>query len=78
LRASHVKGADVAAQLMFGLFLPNAELMLLASLYSDDVGERQMLFEQLDRTGKNDVLLLDRGYPSYRMPVVLNQRRIDF
>lgn len=47
---------------MFGLFLPSTELMLSASLYSTDVGERQMLFEQLDRLGKDDLLLFDRGY----------------
>ena len=33
LRASHVKRAAVADQLVFGLFLPGAELMLSASLY---------------------------------------------
>lgn len=63
LRASHVKRAALADQRVFGLFLPGAELMLSASLYSTDVGERQMLFEQLDRLGKDDLLLLDRGYP---------------
>ncbi|MGK5023123.1 IS4 family transposase [Janthinobacterium lividum] len=78
LRASHVKRAAVADQLVFGLFLPGAELMLSASLYSTDVGERQMLFEQLDRLGKDDLLLLDRGYPCYWMPAVLNQRHIAF
>src|SRR5450830_1722866 len=78
LRASHVKRAAVADQLVFGLFLPGAELMLSASLYSTDVGERQMLVEQLDRLGKDDLLLLDRGYPCYWMPAVLNQRRIAF
>ena len=78
MRASHVKRAALADQLVFGLFLPGAELMLSASLYSADVGERQMLFEQLDRLDKDDLLLLDRGYPCYWMPAVLNQRRIAF
>ncbi|MGK5034874.1 hypothetical protein [Janthinobacterium sp. LB3P118] len=56
LRASHVKRAAVADQLVYGLFLPGAELMLSASLYSADVGERQMLFEQLDRLVKREYL----------------------
>ena len=33
LRASHVKGAALADQVLFALFLPGADLMLAASLY---------------------------------------------
>jgi len=78
LRASKGQRAAVADQLVFGLFLPGAELMLSASLHGTDVGERQMLFEQLDRLAQGDLLLLDRGYPCYWMPAVLNQRKISF
>lgn len=78
LRASHVKRAAVADQLVFGLFLPGAELMLSASLHSVHENERQMLFEQLDRLSDGDLLLLDRGYPCYWMPAVLQQRGIAF
>lgn len=65
LRASHVQRAAMADQLVFSLFLPGAELMLSASLHGTDVGERQMLFEQLDRLAQDDLLLLDHGYPCY-------------
>jgi hypothetical protein len=78
LRASHVQRAAMADQLVFGLFLPSAELMLSASLHGTDVGERQMLFEQFDRLAQDDLLLLDRGYPCYWMLAVLNQRKIAF
>src|SRR5450830_1306473 len=78
LRASHVQRAAMADQLVFSLFLPGVELMLSASLHGTDVGERQMLFEQLDWLAQDDLLLLDRGYPCYWMPAVLNQRKIAF
>ena len=46
LRASHVKGAALADQILFAMFLPGADLTLAASLYRRcDNNERQMLFE---------------------------------
>jgi hypothetical protein len=78
LRASHVKRAALPDQLVFGLFLPGAELMLAASLHSVHENERQMLFEHLDRLSSDDLLLLDRGYPCRWLPAVLNQRGIPF
>ena len=55
LRASHVKGAALADQILFALFLPSADLMLAASLYRmHDNNERQMLFEHLDRLSSTD------------------------
>lgn len=78
LRASHVKRAALPDQLVFGLFLPGAELMLAASLHSVHENERQMLFEHLDRLSRDDLLLLDRGYPCRWLPAVLNQRGIAF
>ena len=44
LRASHVKRAALADQILFGLFLPGSELMLAASLHGVHENERQMLF----------------------------------
>ena len=62
LRASHVKGAALADQILFAMFLPGADLMLAASLYRMcDNNERQMLFEHLDRLSSTDLLLMDRG-----------------
>jgi len=78
LRASHVKRAALADQLVFGLFLPGAEMMLATSLHSVHENERQMLFQHLDRLSSDDLLLLDRGYPCRWLPAVLIQRGIHF
>ena len=78
LRASHVKRAALADQILFGLFLPGCELMLAASLYSVHESERQMLFEHLDLLSNGDLLLLDRGYPARWLVAALNQRGIPF
>jgi len=79
LRASHVKRAALADQILFGLFLPGPDLMLAASLHSiHERGERQFLIEHLDRLSPDDLLLLDRGYPASWLVAVLNQRAIKF
>ena len=58
----------------FALYLPGIEMTLAAKLYSPDVGERQMLFEHLDKLRHNDILVLDRGYPAYWLFAALTQR----
>lgn len=79
LRASHVKRAALADQILFGLFLPGPDLMLAASLHEvHECGERQFLFEHLDLLSPDDLLLLDRGYPCRWLVAVLNQRAIKF
>ena len=79
VRASNVKGAALADQLAFGMFLPSAELMLATTLYSmRDNNERQMLFEHLDRLCSSDLLLMDRGYPCCWIVSVRNQRGLPF
>ncbi len=78
LRASHVPRAADRDQIAFGLYLPGAEMMLAASLHSVHEGERQMLFEHLDRLREDDMLLLDRGYPARWLVALLNQRGIRF
>jgi len=79
LRASHVKRAALANQILFGLFLPGPDLMLAASLHSlHERGERQFLIEHLDRLSSDDLLLLDRGYPASWLVAVLNHRAIKF
>jgi len=79
LRACHVERAALADQILFGLFLPGAELMLTASLHGiTECGERQMLFQHLDLLSSTDLLLLDRGYPSSWLVATLNQRQIPF
>jgi hypothetical protein len=47
----------------FALYLPGIEMTLAAKLYSPDVGERQMLFEHLDKLRHNDILVLDPRWP---------------
>lgn len=78
IRVSDVPNAACADQIAFGMFLPGTELMLRASLHSAHVGERQMLFENLDYLGQTDLLLMDRGYPCIWMVATLNQRNIPF
>lgn len=78
LRASHVKRAALPDQVIFGLYLPGAELMLATTLYSVLCAERQMLFEHLDKLSVTDLLLLDRGYPASWLVAALNQRNLPF
>ena len=59
--ATRRKVRDVMA---FALYLPGLEMSLAASLYSDETGERKMLFEQLETLAPDDLLVLGRGYPA--------------
>lgn len=78
LRASHVPRAASRDMLALGCYLPDAQLMLGAQLYSAGYGERQALFEQLERFGPGDLLLLDRGYPCRWLVAALQGKGIDF
>jgi len=62
LRVSTRRGAELDADhYAFALYLPGAELTLHAALHPADGSERQMLFEALDATEPDDLLVLDRG-----------------
>lgn len=63
---------------LFGLFRPGIELFDSLILHSSLVGERQMLFERLDRLGNQDMLVLDRGYPGAWLVAALLHREIPF
>ncbi len=63
---------------LFGLFRPGTELFDSLILHSPQVGERQMLFERLDRLGAEDMLVLDRGYPGAWLVAALLQRSVAF
>ena len=63
---------------VFGLFRPGIELFDSLILHSSSVGERQMLFERLDRLGRSDLLVLDRGYPGAWLIAALLHRGIPF
>lgn len=53
--------------------------MLAPSLHSiAECGERQMLAQHLDRLSSDDLLLLDRGYPSRWLVSLLKHQRISF
>lgn len=67
-----------AAQRALGLYLPGNDLMLHVAVSTEAEGERQMLFDQLDRLRRGDVLILDRGFPASWLVQVLTQRGIDF
>jgi Transposase DDE domain len=63
---------------LFGLFRPGIELFDSLILHSSLVGERQMLFERLDRLSHQDMLVLDRGYPGAWLVAALLHRGIPF
>ena len=63
---------------LFGLFQPGIELFDSLILHSPQVGERQMLFERLDRLDRQDLLVLDRGYPGAWLVASLLHRGIPF
>jgi hypothetical protein len=73
-----ITARKVREAIAFMLYLPGPELSLSFELYSPTVGERQMLFEHLDRLQPNDLLLLDRGYPASWLVSVLLARTIAF
>lgn len=63
---------------LFGLFRPGIALFDSLILHSALVGERQMLFERLDRLSHQDMLVLDRGYPGAWLVAALLHRGIPF
>jgi hypothetical protein len=79
VRACHrTRSAAAANQILFGMYLPGAELMLHASVHPSAFGERAMLIEALEHLGPNDVLVLDRGYPASWLIQFLIERGIRF
>lgn len=79
LSVSTRRGADLLPDhYAFALFLPGAELTLHASLHPADGSERQMLFEALDATHAQDLLVLDRGLIGNTMAAILVQRQRHF
>ena len=81
LRASHVKRAALADQILFGLFLPGSKLMLATSLRSVQTSEHKMLFEHLDRATYCPLielpwLLVGCGTQSVRHPVLHAGRKV--
>ena len=62
----------------FGLFLPGLELFERFTLYERRCDERQMLVEHLDAVAGDDLLLLDRGYPSAWLVALLLDRNRPF
>ena len=64
--------------MLFGIFRPGIELFDTLLLHSCAVGERQALFERLDRCSRNEVLVLDRGYPGAWLVATLLARGVPF
>nr|WP_223164782.1 hypothetical protein [Massilia mucilaginosa] len=62
VRATRRAHAAPPDQILFGLFLPGAELMVATSLHGiEECGERQALVQHLDRLSSDDSLLLYRA-----------------
>lgn len=74
----HTRSLAAPVQRTLGLYLPGNDLMLHVAMGTELEGERQMIFDQLDRLRRGDVLILDRGYPASRQVQALVQRGIDF
>ncbi len=64
----------------FGLYLPGIELFLDFVLHEPVCDERQMLFETIDAgfLQPDDLLVLDRGFPSRWLVSLLTARKIPF
>ncbi len=79
IRACQLKRSAAAAdQRLFALYLPGAELTLHAQVHSAQESERAMLMAALDKLDPQDVLVLDRGYPSAWLVALLTERGIRF
>ena len=74
LRVATREGAQLQADhYAFALYLPGAELTLHAALGTADASERQMLFEAIEHTEPDDLLVLDRGLTGNTMVAALVQ-----
>jgi hypothetical protein len=71
-------GRKVREAIAFMLYLPGSEMALDFELYAPEVSERQMLFEHLERLRRDDLLVLDRGYPARWLVAVLLARGLQF
>ena len=71
-------GRKVREAIAFMMYLPGSEMALDFELYSPQVSERQMLFEHLESLKRDDLLVLDRGYPARWLVAVLLARELHF
>lgn len=71
-------GRKVREAIAFMMYLPGSEMALDFELYSPQVSERQMLFEHLESLKRDDLLVLDRGYPARWLVAVLLARGLHF
>ena len=71
-------GRKVREAIAFMMYLPGSEMALDFELYSPEVSERQMLFEHLESLKRDDLLVLDRGYPARWLVAVLLTRGLHF
>lgn len=65
-------------QKLFSMLLAGVDVTLHACVHGVAVDERQMLFEALEQLGPDDVLVLDRGYPSTWLVALLNERGVRY
>ena len=75
LQVATRKGAELEADhYALALYLPGSDLTLHAALGPADASERQLLFEALERTEPDDLLVLDRGFPGRAMAAAIVQQ----
>jgi hypothetical protein len=71
-------GRKIREAIAFMMYLPGSKMALEFGLYSPQVSERQMLFEHLENLKRDDLLVLDRGYPARWLVAVLLARGLHF
>jgi len=69
---------SIVKGMAFALYLPGIELFLDFRLHEPLSDERQMFFEAIERLRRDDLLLLDRGFPCRWLVSVLNERGLHF
>ena len=54
------------------------EIIISGNFKNNKISERELLYEQLDKLEKNDLLLLDRGFPAVWLFILLSIKNIQF
>ena len=53
-----------------------SEIIISGTFKHNKIKERELLYEQLDKLKKNDLLLLDRGFPAVWLFILLNLKKL--
>lgn len=69
---------SIVEGMAFGLLLPDRDLFLHFALHEPLCDERQMLVEGIDTLNRDDLLILDRGFPSRWLIRMLTEMGVHF